>query len=171
MFRLIKLRAARKSLARSPRRFETYAILIGKLKWCPVPESNQHSSRNLILSQARLPIPPRGHPGIWFRDIGSCYTKERSFGQPVFAKIAISRKFAWRRCCGLMDVTPDTVPVISPVTSISGLHLAVGFSGHGFGIGPGAGALMADLVTGTTPSVDSKPFRLERFRRATSLKD
>lgn len=31
--------------------------------WCPLPESNQHSSRNLILSQARLPIPPKGQ--LW----------------------------------------------------------------------------------------------------------
>src|SRR6185437_2459175 len=29
--------------------------------WCPWPDSNQHSLRNLILSQARLPIPPQGH--------------------------------------------------------------------------------------------------------------
>jgi glycine/D-amino acid oxidase-like deaminating enzyme len=85
---------------------------------------------------------------------------------PAFADARITRTWG-----GLMDVTPDTVPVISPVTSISGLHLAVGFSGHGFGIGPGAGALMADLVTGTTPSVDAAPFRLDRFRRAASLKD
>jgi hypothetical protein len=29
-------------------------------KWCPWPESNQHSLRNSILSRARLPIPPQG---------------------------------------------------------------------------------------------------------------
>ncbi len=64
---------------------------------------------------------------------------------------------------GLMDVTPDTVPVISPVSDLAGLHIAAGFSGHGFGLGPGAGRLMADLVTGDTPVVDPSPFRLDRF--------
>jgi glycine/D-amino acid oxidase-like deaminating enzyme len=41
--------------------------------------------------------------------------------------------------------------------------LASGFSGHGFGIGPGAGHLIADLVTGAPPIFDPKPFRPERF--------
>ncbi len=29
--------------------------------WWPWSDSNRHSSQNLILSQARLPIPPQGH--------------------------------------------------------------------------------------------------------------
>lgn len=64
---------------------------------------------------------------------------------------------------GLIDVTPDAVPVIGPVASLPGFFIASGFSGHGFGIGPGAGRLMADLVAGGTPVVDPAPFRLERF--------
>lgn len=64
---------------------------------------------------------------------------------------------------GLIDVTPDAIPVISPVTDLPGLHIATGFSGHGFGLGPGAGKLMADLVTGAAPVVDPHEFRLSRF--------
>ncbi len=64
---------------------------------------------------------------------------------------------------GLIDVTPDAVPVMSPVDDLPGLHIATGFSGHGFGIGPGAGRLMADLVTGAHPVVDPSAFRLSRF--------
>jgi glycine/D-amino acid oxidase-like deaminating enzyme len=41
-----------------------------------------------------------------------------------------------------------------------------GFSGHGFGIGPGAGKLMAEIVTGAPTCVDARPFRLDRFKRA-----
>lgn len=64
---------------------------------------------------------------------------------------------------GMIDVTPDAIPVISTVDTVPGLHIATGFSGHGFGIGPGAGRLMADLVTGATPLVDPHDFRLSRF--------
>ena len=42
-------------------------------------------------------------------------------------------------------------------------YFATGFSGHGFGIGPGAGRLMAELVTGAPPVVDPTPFRYSRF--------
>ena len=77
---------------------------------------------------------------------------------PVFEKADIVQSWA-----GMIDVTPDAVPVISPVDAIPGFHIATGFSGHGFGIGPGAGRLMADLVTGRTPVVDADDFRLSRF--------
>lgn len=30
-------------------------------RWCPLPDSNQHSFRKRILSAPRLPIPPKGH--------------------------------------------------------------------------------------------------------------
>jgi glycine/D-amino acid oxidase-like deaminating enzyme len=80
---------------------------------------------------------------------------------PVFANMRVAESWA-----GLMDVTPDAVPVIDEVKRIPGFFIATGFSGHGFGIGPGAGRLMADLVAGDTPVVDPKPFRLDRFARA-----
>ncbi len=77
---------------------------------------------------------------------------------PALAQVPIAQSWG-----GLIDTMPDAIPVISPVTAVSGLYLATGFSGHGFGIGPGAGQLMADLVTGSPPSVDPQPFRLARF--------
>jgi glycine/D-amino acid oxidase-like deaminating enzyme len=64
---------------------------------------------------------------------------------------------------GMIDVTPDVVPVISAVPSLPGFFIATGFSGHGFGIAPGAGRLMAQLVTGETPVVDPSSFRYNRF--------
>jgi glycine/D-amino acid oxidase-like deaminating enzyme len=64
---------------------------------------------------------------------------------------------------GMMDAMPDTVPIISPVDSVTGLIVATGFSGHGFGVGPAAGHLVADLLTGRPPIVDPHPFRITRY--------
>ncbi|WP_421872901.1 NAD(P)/FAD-dependent oxidoreductase [Pararhizobium sp.] len=70
---------------------------------------------------------------------------------------------------GLIDVTPDAVPVISTLEAVPGLIIATGFSGHGFGIGPAAGHLAADLVMGATPIVDPAPFRFSRFSDGTPI--
>lgn len=64
-----------------------------------------------------------------------------------------------------MDVTPDAVPLIGPVEKLPGLYLATGFSGHGFGLGPGAGELVADIVSNDSPCVDPSPFSPQRFDR------
>ena len=83
----------------------------------------------------------------------------RSF--PAFAGMTVAERWA-----GVVDATPDGVPVISEVASLPGFYIASGFSGHGFGIGPGAGHLMADLVMGETPIVDPAPYRYQRFAKA-----
>jgi glycine/D-amino acid oxidase-like deaminating enzyme len=77
---------------------------------------------------------------------------------PAFAEAKVVERWA-----GIIDATPDAVPVIDKVAAVPGLHLASGFSGHGFGIGPGAGKLMAEIALGETPCVDPAPFRFSRF--------
>jgi glycine/D-amino acid oxidase-like deaminating enzyme len=67
---------------------------------------------------------------------------------------------AW---AGYVDSTPDGVPGIGEISSLRGLVLAAGFSGHGFGIGPGAGHLIADIVSGAEPLVDPRPYHPDRF--------
>jgi glycine/D-amino acid oxidase-like deaminating enzyme len=78
---------------------------------------------------------------------------------PLFRGAAIAERWG-----GMIDVMPDAIPVISPVEKIPGFLIATGFSGHGFGIGPGAGRLVADIVAGDPTLVDPTPFRLTRFR-------
>ncbi len=73
---------------------------------------------------------------------------------------------AW---AGMIDVTPDVVPVMDQVAGYPGLYLATGFSGHGFGIGPGAGRVMADLVMGRPAAHDLTRFRLARFSDGTKM--
>jgi glycine/D-amino acid oxidase-like deaminating enzyme len=77
---------------------------------------------------------------------------------PRFRSMRVAERWA-----GVIDATPDMVPCISPLSKIEGLYLASGFSGHGFGLGPGAGKLMAQMVMGETPCVDPAPFRYARF--------
>jgi glycine/D-amino acid oxidase-like deaminating enzyme len=80
------------------------------------------------------------------------------------ALVPALRSVAVRESWGsYIDSTPDAVPVISPTVGLKGLVLAAGLSGHGFGLGPGAGHLAADLATGDTPIVDPRPFRHARL--------
>jgi glycine/D-amino acid oxidase-like deaminating enzyme len=64
---------------------------------------------------------------------------------------------------GMIESSPDVLPIISRAESLPGFFVATGFSGHGFGIGPGAGRLAADLLTGSARAAEGTPFRLSRF--------
>ena len=83
---------------------------------------------------------------------------------PALAGLQVAQ--AWG---GMIDSTPDAIPVISAVDSLPGLYLSTGFSGHGFGIGPAAGRLAADLIAGDPPIVDPHPFRYSRMVDGTDL--
>ncbi len=67
---------------------------------------------------------------------------------------------AW---AGMIDTIPDVVPVVDRVAAIPGLTIATGMCGHGFGIGPGMGRVVADLVADRDPGHDLGRFRLGRF--------
>lgn len=67
---------------------------------------------------------------------------------------------AW---AGMVETTPDVVPVIGEDERLPGFFIATGFSGHGFGMGPGAGYAIAGLLTGEDTGIDLSPFRLKRF--------
>ena len=71
---------------------------------------------------------------------------------------------------GMIDATPDVVPVIDEIGSYPGLFLASGFSGHGFGIGPGAGRAMANLVAGKETGFDLSRFRFSRFADGSKMR-
>lgn len=71
---------------------------------------------------------------------------------------------------GVIDTSPDLVPVISRVDSLSGLVVASGFSGHGFGLGPGAGLLISQVVQNDTPIADIIPYRFNRFSDGSEIR-
>jgi len=64
---------------------------------------------------------------------------------------------------GLIDLTPDALPVIDAPEAVAGLVVAAGFSGHGFCLGPVSGLLCADLALARAPRHDLAAFRLARF--------
>ena len=74
---------------------------------------------------------------------------------------------AW---AGMIDVMPDFVPVLDQSGQMPGFFIATGFSGHGFGIGPAAGRVMADMMQGKSCEHDLSRFRLARFIDGSKLR-
>ncbi len=71
---------------------------------------------------------------------------------------------------GMIDTLPDLVPVIDRIAAVPGLVVATGLSGHGFGIGPGLGRVVADLVLGNPLGHDLSRFRFGRFSDGTGVR-
>jgi len=65
---------------------------------------------------------------------------------------------------GLYDVTPDWHPLLGPVDTLEGLHLATGGSGHCFKLGPAIGELVAaELLGRKLVHADIASFSVNRF--------
>ena len=69
-----------------------------------------------------------------------------------------------RSWSGLLDMCWDGCPVISKVEEVPGLYLGCAFTGHGFGVGPAAGYVLAQMAKGEEPAVDLSGLRYDRFR-------
>ena len=125
---------------------------------------------------------PEAPAGKWSFDKPTPFERDRVFAPPPDlgivepalrrvtatypALLGLRMAQAWG---GWIDFTPDAIPVISAVDRLPGFFLATGFSGHGFGIGPAAGRLAADLITGDPPVVDPHPYRYARLIDGTDL--
>ncbi|QDC01889.1 FAD-binding oxidoreductase [Mesorhizobium sp. 8] len=92
---------------------------------------------------------------------------EKNFGAlfPQLGKVRLEASWA-----GMIDAMPDVVPVVDRVEALPGLFVATGMSGHGFGIGPGFGRVVADLIQGNAVGHDMSRFRLSRFSDGSALK-
>ncbi|WP_273728344.1 FAD-binding oxidoreductase [Brucella gallinifaecis] len=77
---------------------------------------------------------------------------------PAIADLEIEAVWA-----GIIDTLPDVVPVMGHVESVAGLLVATGFSGHGFGLGPMVGKVMAELAQGHPSPVDISGLSPARF--------
>ena len=128
------------------------------------------------------PAAPRGYPDAWrtprrwAADRESPFERMRILNpapnpriltqiQDDFARAlpALGRPEIVDAWAGMIDTMPDVVPVVDRVETRPGLVIATGMSGHGFGIGPGIGRVVADLVAGRPLGHDIGRFRLARF--------
>lgn len=79
---------------------------------------------------------------------------------PVFEQATVMRGWA-----GSYEVTPDHNAIVGSIDAVQGLHIAAGFSGHGFMHGPAIGQCMAELLLdGSISTVDLRDFSPNRFR-------
>ena len=77
---------------------------------------------------------------------------------PAFADAGLAASWT-----GIYDVTPDWNPVLGPLPGIDGLHVAFGFSGHGFKLSPMIGRIVAQAALGLAPDLPVAPYSIERF--------
>ncbi|MDX8497257.1 FAD-binding oxidoreductase [Mesorhizobium sp. VK4C] len=92
---------------------------------------------------------------------------ERNFTR-LFPQLGPVRiKASW---AGMIDAMPDVVPIVDRVQAIGGLIVATGMSGHGFGIGPGIGRVVSDMIQGNEIGHDLTRFRLSRFHDGSAIR-
>ena len=83
---------------------------------------------------------------------------------PALAEVPLAQIWA-----GMIDVMPDVVPVMDNVPGLPGLVVGTGFSGHGFGFGPGSGRVLSDLLLENDSPYDLSRFRFSRFSDGSSM--
>jgi glycine/D-amino acid oxidase-like deaminating enzyme len=128
-----------------------------------------------------IPIGPNSYPDTWtgnrhWKDGQSPFENARILNPPPSQKALriIRHEFhalfpqlpkvnfaqSW---AGMIDTMPDVVPILDQCPKLPGLTIATGMCGHGFGIGPGIGRVMADMIVGKPIGHDLSRFRFSRF--------
>lgn len=64
---------------------------------------------------------------------------------------------------GTRPCTPDMLPVVGRAARHRGLWMNFGHGHQGFTLGPLSGRLLAELMNGETPRVETSPYRPDRF--------
>lgn len=151
-----------------------------------------HNKRLSDMDRSDLPMVVEFHNGFWFRRERSCLifgmrnpeehegfttTIDWQFFTHTLAHTACRRLPSlydigiMRGQAGLHSDTPDCMAIMGGISTIEGLYLACGFSGHGFMHSPAVGRLIAELIlTGkTTPDISS--LNLARFEQEAREKE
>ncbi|HSV51346.1 MAG TPA: FAD-dependent oxidoreductase [Burkholderiaceae bacterium] len=89
--------------------------------------------------------------------------------QAVALLPALRHAHVIRTWSGTEGYLPDRLPVIGPASNTPGLFHAFGFAGGGFQLGPGVGAVLADLVRDGATATPIEDFSVSRFTRRPSV--
>ncbi len=65
---------------------------------------------------------------------------------------------------GWRPMTPDSTPIIDRSPAYDNVWIAAGHNMLGLSMAPATGKLVAEIVNGTSPHIDPKPYRVGRFR-------
>jgi sarcosine oxidase subunit beta len=76
-----------------------------------------------------------------------------------------------RAWAGIEARMPDDIPVIGPSAAAEGVYHQFGFCGHGFQLGPGVGALVAELIATGSTNLPITPFSISRFKTQSGAVD
>ncbi|KKM11675.1 FAD-dependent oxidoreductase [Clostridiales bacterium PH28_bin88] len=82
-----------------------------------------------------------------------------TFHMPVLKEVRVVRQWA-----GLYDITPDSQAILGGTPELEGFYMDIGWSGHGFQLGPIVGKVLAEIITGREPSIDVSAMSVERFK-------
>ena len=108
---------------------------------------------------------------------GHLATPDRDRNETVldWEKLAISARTVWelfplmrqaiivRAWAGIEASMPDGIPVVGPSATSEGVFHQFGFSAHGFQLGPGTGAMMAELIATGATNVPIDGLGITRF--------
>ena len=126
----------------------------------------QEADGRLRVTSGSLPF--TGDPDRWSNQaLAPGQMEIRRLGELVAKVLPVVKDAPQHRAWGgLIDLTPDALPVLDAPDEISGLVIGAGFSGHGFCLGPVSGEILADLALDRAPRHDVSAFRLARFAAA-----
>lgn len=95
-----------------------------------------------------------------------------------WTKLATSAETVWQMFPAMREATivrawagiearmPDEIPVVGPSSTSEGVYHQFGFSAHGFQLGPGTGAMMAELIATGSTNIPIEPLSIRRFEKA-----
>lgn len=139
----------------------------------PQPQ-NQAIRIPSILLEARVAVTPLGSENIRFGgtmeigEVNNRIDERRVHGiwkaiAQYYPDYQIPKPTPDRVWYGLRPCAPDGMPYIGPFPGIQNLWVASGHAMMGLSLAPATGKIMADLLTGQTPSVALDLYRPDRF--------